>query len=266
MAATVERADYGQDAPGVVRNLALGGAAALLLAVAAFAGWIPRNFTWRPAENVAIGFPIAGMSSWTAAGLVAGALWMVWGSRIGKLRERDQMLDRIAWRGDEQVLDVGCGRGLLLIGAAKRLTSGVATGVDLWQAEDLSGNRPDVPRKNAALEGVAARVKVETGDMRKLPFPDASFDVVVSRAAIHNLYQAPDRAAAIREIARVMKPGATALLSDIRHHPEYARAFRASGVAEVRTLDSKLAGFLCTLLTFGSLRPNTTLARKGDAR
>jgi SAM-dependent methyltransferase len=266
MAATVERADYGQDAPGVVRNLALGGAAALLVAVAAFAGWIPRNVVWRPVESVAIGFPIAVMSSWTAAGLVAGALWMVWGSRIGKLAERERMLDRVTWKGDEQVLDVGCGRGLLLVGAAKRLKSGVATGVDLWQAVDLSGNRPDVPLKNAALEGVAARVRVETADMRKLPFPDASFDVVVSRAAIHNLYQAPDRAAAIREIARVMKPGATALLSDIRHHTEYARAFRASGVTEVRTLDSKLAGFLCTLATFGSLRPNTTLARKGDAR
>jgi ubiquinone/menaquinone biosynthesis C-methylase UbiE len=266
MAATVERAAYGQDAPGVVRNLALGGAAALLVAVAACARWIPRNVVWRPAENVSIAFPIAVMSFWTAAGLIAGALWMVWGSRSGKLHERDRLLDRIAWRGDEQVLDVGCGRGLLLIGAAKRLQSGVATGVDLWQAEDLSGNRPEVPLRNAALEGVAARVRVETADMRKLPFPDASFDVVVSRAAIHNLYEAADRATAIREIARVMKPGATALLSDIRHHSEYAQAFRASGVAEVRTLDSVFAQLLCTLFTFGSLRPNTTLARKGDAR
>jgi SAM-dependent methyltransferase len=127
------------------------------------------------------------------------------------------------------VLDVGCGRGLLLIGAAKRLKSGRATGVDLWQAEDLSGNRPDVPLKNAALEGVAERVVVETADMRRLPFPDASFDVVVSRAAIHNLYKAPDRAAAIREIARALKPGASAVISDIRHHPEYVRTSQQSG-------------------------------------
>lgn len=266
MAATVERADYGQDAPGVVRNLLIAGTAALLLAFAPRVGLLPERLVLRPAEQVVITFPIGSMALSTAIGLLGAALWMVWGSRRGKLRERDRLLDRIAWRGNEQVLDVGCGRGLLLIGAAKRLTSGVATGVDLWQAEDLSGNRPEVPLKNAALEGVAARVQVETADMRKLPFPDASFDVVLSRAAIHNLYQAADRAAAIGEIARVMKPGATALLADIRHHSEYAKAFRASGVADVRTLDSKLASLLCTLLTFGSLRPDTTMARKGEAR
>jgi cyclopropane fatty-acyl-phospholipid synthase-like methyltransferase len=45
-------------------------------------------------------------------------------------------------RGDETVLDVGYGRGLHLIGAAKRLTTGKAPGVDIWQAEDLSGNLP----------------------------------------------------------------------------------------------------------------------------
>jgi len=40
------------------------------------------------------------------------------------------------------VLDVGCGRGLLLIGAARRLTTGKAVGVDIWQAEDRVGNLP----------------------------------------------------------------------------------------------------------------------------
>src|SRR5882672_5754816 len=155
MAAKVERADYGQDAPGVVRNLALAGLAALLLALAPRMGLMPSRLVWRPAENIAIEFPIAVTAGASAAGFLFGAAWMVWGSRRGKLDEREKMLDRIPWKGDEQVLDVGCGRGLLLIGAAKRLKSGRATGVDLWQAEDLSGNRPDVPLKNAALEGVA---------------------------------------------------------------------------------------------------------------
>ncbi len=266
MTATVERADYGQDAPGFVRNLLIAGGAALLIALAPLTGRVPARVVWRPAANVVLAFPLAVTFGFAAAGFLASALWMVWGSRRGKLLEREQILDRISWEGDEQVLDVGCGRGLLLVGAARRLTSGVATGVDLWQAEDLSGNRPEVPVKNAALEGVAERVRVETADMRNLPFPDATFDVVVSRAAIHNLYQAPDRAAAIREIARVMKPGATAILSDIRHHAEYGRTFRACGFADVRTLDSRLGSLLCAAFTFGSLRPNTTLARKAAAR
>ena len=41
-------------------------------------------------------------------------------SKWGKFRHRDRMLNMIAWRGDEHVLDVGTGRGLLIIGAAKR--------------------------------------------------------------------------------------------------------------------------------------------------
>ena len=262
MAAKVERADYGLDAPGVVRNIAIAGVAALLLALAARMGLVPGVLVWRPAGNVEIAFPIARMAGGAAVGFLFGAAWMVWGSRRGKLDEREKLLDRIAWRGDEQVLDVGCGRGLLLIGAAKRLKSGRATGVDIWQARDLSGNRPEAPLKNAEIEGVSERVQVETADMRRLPFPDASFDVVVSMAAIHNLDQAPDRAAAIREIARVLKPGASAVISDIRHHAQYLRTFQQSGCKEVRRLDSKIVSLLCTLLTCGSLRPDTTFARK----
>jgi cyclopropane fatty-acyl-phospholipid synthase-like methyltransferase len=72
------------------------------------------------------------------------------------------------------VLDVGCGRGLLLIGAAKRLTTGKAVGVDIWQTEDLSGNRPEATLENARLERVAERVGVKDGDARRLPFADGT--------------------------------------------------------------------------------------------
>ena len=139
------------------------------------------------------------------------ALWMLWSSKIGKVREREKLLDRIPWTGAERVLDVGCGRGLLLVGAARRLTTGRAVGIDIWQAEDLSGNRPEATLENARLEGVADRVEVQTADMRKIPFPDGSFDVVVSSQAIHNIYDSAGRAQAIGEIARVLAPGGRAL-------------------------------------------------------
>src|SRR5262245_46790380 len=144
------RADYGIDAPHVVRNLALIGAAALVLALVALFGLQ----TAQPALAVML----FNMGLWPGLSLLLTAGVMLWGSKVGKLRMRDRLLDGIPWRGDEQVLDVGCGRGLLLLGAAKRLRTGRAVGVDLWQKQDLSGNRPEAAQANARAEGVADRV------------------------------------------------------------------------------------------------------------
>ena len=145
-----EAPNYGIDAPTAVRNLILGGAAALVLAVVSYL--LDWGLT-RMATGIAIGWLI-----------VAG--WMVWDSKVGKLWSRDRLLDGLNLRGDETVLDVGCGRGLLLIGAAKRLTTGKAVGVDIWQTEDLSGNRPEATLENARLEGVAERSR---GQGRRRP-------------------------------------------------------------------------------------------------
>ena len=248
-----ERADYGIDAPYVIRNLAIA-------SVAGFSVWISTAVLhlWSgrigPLLVPNMGF---GIGIWTGI----SAIWMWYSSRYGKVREREHLLDAIAWRGDEQVLDVGCGRGLMLIGAAKRVTTGKATGIDIWQTEDLSGNKAEATVENARREGAAERVVVKTADMRKIPLPDASIDVVVSRAAIHNLYDAADRAATIKEIARVMKPGARALIDDIRHHGEYTRTFVENG-CDVRRLDSKAVSGFWTLITFGSLSPAQLMVTK----
>ena len=110
--------------------------------------------------------------------------WMLY-DKIGKIKERERLLDLVTWEGTETVLDLGCGRGLLLVAAARRLSTGKATGLDLWQAEDLTGNQPDATMANARREGVSDRVEVTSGDMRAMPFADRSFDVVVSNVAIH---------------------------------------------------------------------------------
>ena len=246
--AMAQTPDYGLDAPGVVRNL-------LLVAAAGFIIWLTVALRWWP------GRPIAGAALWTAVGCAAMACWMIYDSKIGKVRDREALLDRIPWNGNERVLDVGCGRGLLLVGAAKRLSSGSAVGIDLWQAEDLSGNRPEPTMENAKIEGVADRVEVRTADMREIPFPDAAFDVILSSAAIHNLYAAADRAKALSEIARVLKPGGRVLIDDIRHYGEYASALRERGCAVARVSSVIMMIFLAAI-TFGSLRPATLLGRK----
>ena len=251
------RADYGLDAPDVVRNLALVTLAGAL--VFASAGAHLWSGTLRLGGHVAIELRWTALYTAIACGLMA--LWMVWSSKVGKLGDRDRLLDRHTWTGSERVLDVGCGRGLLLIGAAKRLTAGRAVGIDLWQAEDLSDNRAEATLENARREGVSERVRVETADMRGLPFADGAFDVIVSRAAIHNLYARGDRARALGEIARVLAPGGQVLIDDIRHLGEYEAELASRGL-EVRRHGGVIGPFFLMLLTWGSLRPGTLVATK----
>lgn len=164
--------------------------------------------------------------------LIVGAV-MVWSSRTAKIKLRDEILDAAELKGDEKILDAGCGRGLLLIGAAKKLKSGRATGVDIWSAEDLSGNSSEATRENAKIEGVADKVRVESGDVCKLVYPDANFDVVVSSLVVHNIPDAEARAQAIREMYRVLKPGGRLAMYDIFRTREYAKVLESCGAQGV---------------------------------
>jgi SAM-dependent methyltransferase len=116
------------------------------------------------------------------------------------------------------VIDVGCGRGLLAIGAARRLgPDGTVVGVDLWRAADLAGNHPAAAVENARKEAVSDRVRIVTGDMRALPLADRSVDVVLSSLAIHNVKGETGRTCAIAEIARVLQPGGIVVIQDLRN-------------------------------------------------
>jgi arsenite methyltransferase len=148
----------------------------------------------------------------------------------GKFAVWDELLASL--RGDEQLLDVGCGRGAVLITAARHLPYGRATGVDIWRGRDQSGNSAAATRRNAVLEGVADRVGVETGDMTALPFPDAGFDVVVSMSALHNAGR--DRVGqAVDEAVRMLRPGGRLMIADIRFTRRYADRLRALGLRDV---------------------------------
>ncbi len=221
-----ERANYGIDAPGLVRNFAFAGIASLVVGIYFYYAFSAG----RPALATVV--LILGLV-WGLWGLGCAGL-MVWSSKVGKLKESERILDAIPWRGDETVLDAGCGRGLLLIGAAKRLTTGRAVGVDVWRKADQSGNSPEVTLQNARAEGVEGRVEILDGDLRDLQLEDGSFDVVLSNLVLHNIHDRVEREEALRELARVLKPGGRLTIVDIWDTGEYARVLRESGLEDVR--------------------------------
>jgi SAM-dependent methyltransferase len=218
-----QKTDYGIDAPGVIRNLILAAVAVLLLA------WFvpvlrlgPVIIFFRP-QAPAIAIPC-----------LLAALLMVVYAKSGKFRHRDRMLKMFDWKGNETVLDVGTGRGLLMIGAAKKLTSGKAVGIDIWSKKDLSGNSMEKTLRNAEIEGVRDRVDVRNGDATAMNFADGTFDVVLSNLCIHNIPTKEGRDRACREIIRVLKPGGKAIISDFIHTGDYLKEFKSAGAEATR--------------------------------
>jgi arsenite methyltransferase len=143
------------------------------------------------------------------------------------------LLDDLKLRGDERLLDLGCGRGAVLLMAAQHLSTGRAVGVDLWRTADQSGNALEATRRNAVAEGVADRVELHTGDLTALPFEDDSFDVVLSSAAIHNISSRAGREKAISEAVRVLRPGGRLAIVDIRAAEQYRDELARLGMSDV---------------------------------
>jgi arsenite methyltransferase len=219
------RADYGVDAPGVIRNLVLVGVALVVV------GYLVRGGLHIGSGVVAL-HP---MFYTIAATCMVEAVLMVAYARVGKFRHRDRILALHEWRGDENVLDVGTGRGLMLVGAALRLTTGRAVGIDIWRGEDLTGNTEQAALANLRMERVDSRASLRDMPAQAMSFADNTFHVVVSNLCIHNIDARTDRDAACREIVRVLKPGGQALISDFKHTEQYAAAFRQAGCTVRRT-------------------------------
>jgi len=225
------RGAYGFDAPYAPILMVLGGACFLALSVSRL--WSGEGSAGLRGAAVVQG--AAGLWLFLNAG------FYVHTTRAGKFAVWTELLDRLELKGDERLLDIGCGRGAVLLMAAQRLPDGRAVGVDVWSATDQSGNAEQVTRRNAALEGVADRVELHTADMRQLPFDDGSFDVLVSSLAIHNVPGAGERAKALREAARVLKKGGKLAIADIRYTSVYARELEAYGlkITERRSLGAR---------------------------
>ena len=118
-------------------------------------------------------------------------------------RTHPAVVELAALSAGEQVLDVGCGTGSLAV--ALKMSAGSVHGIDASQ------EMIEVARRNASKAGVEVSFQVGLGEA--IPFPDGTFDLVVSQLAIHHL---PDdlKQSAFREMHRVLKSGGRCLIVD----------------------------------------------------
>jgi ubiquinone/menaquinone biosynthesis C-methylase UbiE len=191
-----------------------------------------------------VGFIIWGLTGGGLAPLVSGPILLavaalyLYATLRGKFVVWQRLIDGLGLTGSERVVDVGCGRGLVLITAARSLTTGTAVGVDLWRSRDQSGNDPDTTMANARAAGVSEQIELLTADMRDIPLPDNEVDVVLSSVAVQNIKDSEARAQAIAEMYRILRPGGRLLIADIQYSRQYVKVLTALGAQQVTRRDA----------------------------
>ncbi len=207
-----DQPNYGIDAPNIIKGLIFGAfiISFLYFLLIYFMG--SNLFIWK----------IGIFSIITTCIIMFGTvLLMLYSSWYGKIEQAEIVLNKIEWRGDESVLDVGCGRGLFAIKAAERLSSGHVIGIDIWNSKDLNGNNQQAAEDNVRLAEVEDKVFIQYGDACGLEFEDNSFDIVISSLTIHNIESMEDRFVALDEMMRVLKPGGHLIIQDMFCTREY---------------------------------------------
>jgi demethylmenaquinone methyltransferase/2-methoxy-6-polyprenyl-1,4-benzoquinol methylase/phosphoethanolamine N-methyltransferase len=135
------------------------------------------------------------------------ALWRI--LTLGRgVKIWQEMLDKAILKPGDSVLDVGCGPGSLILKAKERVGEpGRASGID------ASPEMIAVAREKAQRAGIDVEFRLEV--VERLPFPDASFDAVLSSLMMHHL---PDevKRQALAEIYRVLKPAGRLVIVDFK--------------------------------------------------
>lgn len=145
---------------------------------------------------------------------------LVWLVSLGRERTyREKTLDLAGLKAGESVLDIGCGTGTLAIAAKRRVgPAGRVYGID---ASPEMIARACKKAKKAGVE-----VTLENAAVEQMPFPDGTFDAVLSTVMLHHLGRKARRQCA-SEVRRVLKPGGRVLAVDFAGAAPEKRSFLA---------------------------------------
>jgi SAM-dependent methyltransferase len=131
----------------------------------------------------------------------------------------------------DRLLDVGCGAGTSALLAARERGCEVV-GIDLGELAVPAA------RSAAASQGLAELVSFTTADAEALPFADGSFDAVLCECSLSTF---PDKAGAVAEMRRVLRPAGRIAIADV--------------LADVERLPEGLRGTIATLACVGGALP-----------
>lgn len=106
-----------------------------------------------------------------------------------------------------EAVDIGCGPGHLIFDLAQELPNLKLTGID------MSDEVLEQAESSAADYGFGDRVKFEKGGAQAIPFPNESFDLVISTLSLHHW---SEPLAVLDEVARIVRPGGAFLIFDLR--------------------------------------------------
>lgn len=163
-----------------------------------------------------------------AASLIAAPLYL-YATLKGKFKVWDDVLSALpdSTFADHPAIDVGCGRGMVLLKLAqrkKRIAEAagkgpdsipLAYGIDIFSTSDQTGNAPEATYKNALAMDVVPYTVLHTASFTEtFPFKDNTFSLLTSSLAIHNANR-EGRLDAVREMARLCTPGGTVIIIDL---------------------------------------------------
>ena len=148
---------------------------------------------------------------------------------------RRRLVSRAAVQPGERVLDLCIGTGDVALEFAKRSSAALICGLDCTPA------MLDVAREKLARRGCGGQVPVIAGDALAMPLPAGSFDVVAIAFGLRNL---PDRAAAMEEMARLLRPGGRLLVLELSPPPMgvFGAAYRLYLTRVIPAVGAALAG------------------------
>jgi len=224
-----------------------------------YGNWVSKRLVYVPAG---IGVVCIVLAAWVLAFAVPAAVFLLVAAYFAYARYLfapngadvqgsvwSTLLEHLEWDGYGRAIDIGCGSAALSIRLAKKYPGAKITGVDHW------GERWEYSKalceRNATTEGVGERTTFQKASASSLPFPDESFDAVVSNLVFHEVSDVPDKQQLIREALRVVRKGGAFAIQDLflirRMYGDIdvlLGTIRSWGVTKVKFVETRKAPFI----------------------